>query len=64
MSIREYAESVGFKIIGKLRRMPDKFYGLQYSRCKWYMDDAGNEYYPGDIGTSLCCIVTADGRII
>ena len=68
MTIREYAKSVGFEIVGKLTRRPeweyttDDFTGeKKHSGFKHYSDEGGNEYISGKNG---CCIVTADGAII
>lgn len=68
MTIREYAKSVGFQIVGKLTRRPEWEYTLdgftgetKHSGCKHYSDDCGNEYVTG--GGSVC-IVTADGDVI
>jgi len=56
MSIRQY---------GKLRRMPDKYYGMDNEHhYPWYMDEANNEYLMDDNGSVCGCIVTADGKII
>lgn len=64
MNCREYAKSFGISVVGRLRRMPDKEYGIG-GRYPWYMDDAGNEYLMSkERGKWVCtCIVTADGRI-
>lgn len=65
MKARDYAKSVGFTVVGKLRRMPDKYYGMDNEHhYPWYMDEAGNEYLMKDNGVSCGCIVTADGKII
>lgn len=58
MTIREYAKSVGFEIVGKLVRRAD---WEKDKTERWYMDEAGNEYYKGQNGFS---ITTADGGII
>ena len=39
MKIRDYAKSVGFEVVGKIR-----YIGLRKLSCRWYMDDAGNAY--------------------
>ena len=66
MNCREYAENRGVQVVGKLQRMPDRYYGVQYDRYPWFLDDAGNEYIIDVSGGKwVCsCIVTADGRII
>ena len=65
ISARDYAKSVGFAVVGKLRRMPDKYYGMDNKHhYPCYMDEANNEYHMGDNGVCCGCIVTADGKII
>lgn len=62
MTIREYAQSVGFEIVGKLSRFPKgETYGIDNRKQCAYIDEAGNEYYSDKGGV---CIVTADGKII
>lgn len=62
---RAYADSVGFPVSGKLRRMPNKHYGMDDKHSyPWYIDEAGNEYLLEDDGSACTCIVTADGGII
>lgn len=58
MTIREFAKIKNFKIVGKLTRRAD---WEQDKGERWYMDEAGNEYYKGQNGFS---IITADGGII
>lgn len=69
MTAREYAKSVGFKIVGKLtkksytRKVWDWKKGEEVEeRFVYYVDEAGNEFnkYPGG-GWS---ITTADGGVI
>lgn len=64
MTIRQYAESVGFQIVGKLTRKVDhvdrynpKKGNYETVSTIYWEDEAGNEYTKG-------CIITADGRII
>ena len=58
MTIREFAKSVGFEVIGKLKRHPDlEVYGLRA-----YLDEAENEYYINKNGRVT--IITADGGVI
>ena len=46
MNVREYAKSVGFTVVGKLRRMPDVHYGMDDNRkYPVWIDEAGNEGY-------------------
>ena len=69
MSIREYANSIGFEVIGKLTRCSklEKSYNYdleKYERVskRVYMDEADNVYHVGfDNGI---CIITADGAVI
>lgn len=68
MAIREYAQKVGFKIIGKLTRHPEREWNINYMTgekyyigAKIYSDEAGNEYYISKKGV---CIVTADDGVI
>ena len=64
MNCREYAKYCGVKVVGKLKRMPNKHYGMDDSHSyPWYIDDAGNEYLMADDGHACTCIVEADGRI-
>ena len=62
MTIRQYAKSAGFKIVGKLRRMSAR-HNSKLIREVFWIDEAGNEYYRAPDGES-CCIVTADGGVI
>ena len=68
MTIREYAKSKNFKIVGKLTRHPewewewDKFSGeKRRSGTKSYSDDGGNVYH---ISKKGICIVTPNDEII
>lgn len=66
MTVREYAKSVGFEVVGKLTRHPENEYGIDYFGEKYwigksYMDEADNEYIVGKRGI---CIVTADGGVV
>ena len=60
MNCREYAKSFGISVVGRLKRMLDKEYGIG-GHYPWYMDDAGNEYLMSKEGGKwVCtCIVTA-----
>lgn len=62
MTIRQYAKSVGFRIVGKLRPIYPPHKPKQKREIFW-TDEAGNEYYRAPGGES-CCIVTADGGVI
>jgi hypothetical protein len=64
MTVREYAERVGFTIVGKLTRQKNKHYGVQDNSYPWYMDEAKNEYLMTDDGKNCVCIVTAEGGVI
>lgn len=57
MTIRQYAKSKGFSIMGKLTRKTEWEQDTEF----WYMDEAGNEYCKNEKGI---VIVTADGGII
>ncbi len=68
MTIREYAKSKNFKIIGKLTRHPewelelDGFSGEERSsKTKSYSDEGGNVYH---ISKKGICIITANDEII
>lgn len=68
MTIREYAKSVGFTIVGKLTRRPELEYTRddltgepKHSGCRHYADEGGNEYI---VRERVFCIVTADDEII
>lgn len=64
MTAREYAKSRGFEVIGKLKRMPDKSYGMDDKRhYPWWVDEAGNEYLM-DNKAGQFCIITADGGVL
>lgn len=56
MSIREYADQIGFEVVGKL-----KFIQIEPDGARLYYDDAQNEYYKSKTGI---CIITADGGVI
>ena len=66
MKIREYAEQIGFEIVGKLTRRAEWEYKEQWdgskkhSGTKSYSDEAGNVYHVCPNGV---CIVDADGDI-
>lgn len=62
MTIRRYAESVGFKVVGKLKRLPDVEYGFGSKYPVWE-DEAGN-CYMGSYKNYDYCIVTADGGVL
>lgn len=69
MTIREFAKSRDFEIVGKLKRDLHGEYEIgadgvkRHTGFKCYLDEAGNEYYiGGKAGT--CCIVTADGAVL
>lgn len=62
MTIREYAKSVNFDIVGRLSRFTKgEIYGIDNRKQRAYIDEAGNEYY---IDKGGACIVTIDGKII
>lgn len=39
MRIRDYAKSIGFEVVGKLKNI-----GKRGLANRWYMDEAGNKY--------------------
>ena len=63
MTVRELAQSRGFTVVGKLKRLPDAKYGIDGHYAVW-IDEAGNEYMPSDDGVTGGCIVTHDGGIL
>ena len=65
MTVREYAKSVGFEVAGKLKRLPDEYYGLddKHHYPVW-IDEAGNVYCGSYSKKDGCCIITADGGVI
>ncbi len=58
MTIRQFAKSKDFNIVGKLTRKAEWEQGKNEY---WYMDEAGNEYCKSEKGFA---IVAADGGII
>ena len=56
MTIREFAKQNGHEVVGNLTRKP-----WRGSDHKFYIDEAGNEYWIGKHGIS---IVSADGNWI
>jgi len=67
-AIREYADKVGHKVVGKLTRIPDKelmldgFTGeMKRTKAKFYVDEGGNEYWVSKNGV---CIVDFEGGVI
>jgi hypothetical protein len=65
MTVREYSKLKGFEVVGKLKRLPDVYYGVDNkSHYPLWIDEAGNEYC-GDYSKDGCyCIITADGGVI
>ncbi len=63
MTIREYAKSVNFEIVGKLHRKENID-----NRTKVYVDDARNEYIIDILnkktGRTLLMIITNEGAVI
>ena len=55
MDIRKYAKSIGFDIIGKLKRLADS------DGYRIYIDDGGNEYQVSKKGAIV--IIDADGAV-
>ena len=60
--IREYAKSIGFEVVGKLKREKDCRYGFN-GRYPVWTDEAGNAYCGSYSKTGKYCIVTADDRV-
>ena len=59
MTVREYAKLKGFEVVGKLKRLPDVYYGVgNKSHYPLWIDEAGNEY----CGSALENIGQRDGR--
>ena len=64
MTAREYAKSVGHTVVGKLKRMPNKHYGMDDKHSyPWWVDEAGNEYLI-DNKSEQFCIIKADGGVV
>jgi len=64
MTVREFAKSRGFEVVGRLRRLPDVRFGLDNGRYPLYIDDAGNEYHMSKDGVTGGSIVTHDGGVL
>lgn len=65
MTIREYAKSIGFDVVGKLKRLPDVTEGLDNENTyPLWIDEAGNEYCGSYEEPGAYCIITADGGVI
>lgn len=64
MTVREYAKSVGFEVVGKLKRMPDVYYGIGNNHYPLWIDEAGNKYCGSYSKDGDCCIITVDGSVI
>lgn len=65
MTIREFAKAKGFEIVGRLRRLPDVYYGMDNKHhYPLWIDEAGNEYCGGHHPNDGYCIIAADGGVI
>lgn len=68
MTIREFAKAKGFEVVGRLRRLPDVYYGMDNKQhYPLWIDEAGNEYcgsYHPYRPNDGYCIITADGGVI
>ena len=64
MTIREFAKYKNFKIIGKLKRIKDAYYGVGDNHYPVYIDEANNEYCMSNDGKSCECIITYDGGVL
>ena len=65
MTAREYANTFGFEVVGKLTKkvITRERYDINKDdfveeKIVFYLDDAGNEYHKGK---DAWCIITADG---
>lgn len=64
MTVRELAKKKDFQVVGKLRRMKDVLHLSAFTMtCKYYIDEAGNEYWMDKNGKDGC-IVTSDGGVL
>lgn len=67
MTIREYAKAHGHEVVGKLTRhaecewLADGFGNSKHEDFKFYVDEAGNEYYVDKKGI---CIITVDENML
>ena len=57
VNIRKYAKSIGFDVVGNLKRLGDS------EGYRLYVDDGGNEYLVNMRSKSIV-ICTADGGVI
>lgn len=65
MTVREYAKLMRFEVVGKLKRLPDVYYGVENkSHYPLWIDEAGNEYCGSYNKDDCYCIITADGGVI
>ncbi len=65
MTVREYAKLKGFEVVGKLKRLPDVYYGVENkSHYPLWIDEAWNEYCDSYGKCDCYCIITADGGVI
>ena len=69
MTIREYAKSVGFEVVGKLKRLPDEHWKgtptIGASDYRMWIDEAGNVYeYRYNNHNHFCIITADDGTVI
>lgn len=65
MTIREFAKAKGFEVVGRLRRLPDVYYGMDNRQhYPLWFDEAGNEYCGSYHPNDGYCIITADGGVI
>lgn len=60
--IREYTKSIGFEVVGKLKREKDFRYGFG-GRYPVWTDEGRNAYLGSYSETGKYCIVTADGGV-
>lgn len=60
-TIREYAKSVSFQVIGKLKRVAGNTTSDGTKTPPYWLDEAGNEYMRSRNGF---CIITVDGAVL
>lgn len=60
MSVRKFAKSVGFEVVGNLKYMG--YESDDSGGFKWWLDEGGNEYYKNDNGSY--CIVDSEGGVL
>lgn len=64
MTIREFAKSIGFEIVGNLKRLPDSYDSKKHEYFPIWIDEAGNKYCGDYKKKDAYCVITADGGVI